>query len=237
MRRLAAFALPIAVIATLSAAAPNAASAQYDGDRYDRGFHDERRFGHDGGPRWDTARVVDVQPILAPGEPVYRRQCWQEPVRFVSRERAPRGGWGHDHRYAHDDYGYRERRGNGLGPNTNAVLGGIVGAAIGNQIGDGDGRRAATVAGALLGGAIARDASQRHRHGRDAYGYRGREVVVEREHVRYEQRCDMVPTGLSDDRVVGYRVRYDYNGFEGWTETAHHPGNTIRVRIEVTPEA
>ena len=35
-----------------------------------------------------------------------------------------------------------------------AVLGGLIGAAIGNQIGDGDGRRAATVAGALVGGAI-----------------------------------------------------------------------------------
>ena len=206
-----------ALVPALALLAAGAASAQY----YDEGYRG------DNGPRWDTARVVNVDPILAPGEPRFRQQCWQEPVRYVTREH---GGRYDDRRYA--------RR--GTGANTSTVLGGIVGAAIGHQIGDGSGQRAATVAGALLGGAIARD---RHnaRHG-DAYrGYNdgygdGYGRTYERETVRYEQRCETVADGPREDRVVGYRVAYDYNGHVYTTETPYHPGSTIRVRVDVTPE-
>ncbi|MBK8068436.1 MAG: glycine zipper 2TM domain-containing protein [Rhodanobacteraceae bacterium] len=45
-------------------------------------------------------------------------------------------------------YGERETTGGG------AVLGAIIGGALGNQVGKGDGRKAATVAGAVIGGAI-----------------------------------------------------------------------------------
>jgi len=195
------------VLVAVLALAAGTASAQYYDSRYDSGF----RGGN--GPRWDVARVVNVDPILAPGEPSYRQQCWQEPVRYVSRER-----------------GYGERRyGSGVGPATNTVLGGIVGAAIGRQFGDGDGRRAATVAGALIGGAIANDRS-RARYD-DGYGR-----TYERETVRYEQRCQTVSDGRAEDRVVGYRVAYDYNGHVYTTETPYHPGDSIRVRVDVVPE-
>lgn len=203
-----------ALVSALALVAAGSASAQHWGshDRY-----------VDSGPRWDTARVLEVDPILAPGEPVYRDQCWQEPVRYVTR------GRGYDDR--------RYSRG-GTGTATNTVLGGIVGAAIGRQFGDGDGRRAATVAGALLGGAIANDRSRQ----RDAYGYGGYDDGYgygrgyERETVRYEQRCRTVEDFRADDRVVGYRVTYDYNGHVGTTTTNHHPGSTLRVRVDVTPE-
>jgi len=194
-----------ALVSALALVAAGSASAQHWGshDRY-----------VDSGPRWDTARVLEVDPILAPGEPVYRDQCWQEPVRYVTR------GRGYDDR--------RYSRG-GTGTASNTVLGGIVGAAIGRQFGDGDGRRAATVAGALLGGAIANDRS-RQRYD-DGYGR-----TYERETVRYEQRCQTVSSGRSEDRVVGYRVAYDYNGHVYTTETPYHPGDTIRVRVDVVPE-
>ena len=199
-----------ALVAALALVA-GTASAQYYDSRYDSGYRG------DNGPRWDTARVVNVDPILAPGEPSYRQQCWQEPVRYVSRERG---------------YGYEDRRyvrQGGPGTATNTVLGGIVGAAIGRQFGDGDGRRAATVAGALLGGAIANDRS-RQRYD-DGYGR-----SYERETVRYEQRCQTVSDGRAEDRVVGYRVAYDYNGHVYTTETPYHPGDSIRVRVDVVPE-
>lgn len=192
------------------ALAAGTASAQHFDSRYDSAYRG------DNGPRWDTARVVNVDPIFAPGESRYRQQCWQEPVRYVSHER---GGYG-DRRYAHSG---------GPGTATNTVLGGIVGAAIGRQFGDGDGRRAATVAGALLGGAIANDRS-RTRYD-DGYGRSD-----ERETVRYEQRCQSVAEGRSEDRVVGYRVAYDYNGHVYSTETPYHPGDSIRVRVDVVPE-
>jgi uncharacterized protein YcfJ len=208
---------PLALV--LALAATGAASAQSWGGGYDRYA--------DSGPRWDTARVVNVDPILAPAQPTYRQECWQEPVRYVTSE--PAYGYGR---------GYRGERRGGVGPATGQVLGGIVGAAIGNQIGDGDGRRAATVAGALLGGAIARD-SYRNRGHEDRYGYGGyddRRYEVQREQVRYEQRCRSVEDYRQDDRVVGYRVTYDYNGIVGTTQTSYHPGNTLRVRVDITPE-
>ncbi|GAB3733134.1 glycine zipper 2TM domain-containing protein [Silanimonas algicola] len=198
-----------ALVAALALVA-GTASAQYYDSRRDGGIRGES------GPRWDTARVVNVDPILAPGEPRYRQQCWQEPVRYLSRGR----GYNDDHRYA---------RQAGPGSATSTVLGGIVGAAVGRQFGDGDGRRAATVAGALLGGAIANDRSRQ----RYDNGY-GRDVV--RETVRYEQRCETIADGRAEDRVVGYRVAYDYNGLVYSTETPYHPGDTIRVRVDVVPE-
>ncbi|MCP5475211.1 MAG: glycine zipper 2TM domain-containing protein [Lysobacterales bacterium] len=45
-------------------------------------------------------------------------------------------------------YGEREATGGG------AVLGAIIGGALGNQVGKGDGRKAATIAGAVAGGVI-----------------------------------------------------------------------------------
>lgn len=199
-----------AFVIALALVAAGSASAQRWDDRFDPATGSS--------PRWDSARVVNVDPILAPGRPVLRQQCWEEPVRYVVRD--------HDVGHAHG------RHGGGLGPSTGTVLGGIVGAAIGNQIGDGDGQRAATVAGALLGGAIARD-SYRQRGYRHDGGY-GR--PVERETVRYEQRCRTVEDFRGDDRVVGYRVTYDYNGIIGTTTTSFHPGDWLRVRVDVTPE-
>lgn len=212
-----------AVAFALALSLAGAASAQRwsgDVDRY-----------ADNGPRWDTAQVINVDPILAPGAPTYRQQCWQEPVRYVTTD---------------IDRGYRDDRryrGGGIGPSTGTVLGGIVGAAVGNQIGDGDGRRAATVAGALLGSAIARDSyrDDRRYDGRrydDRYGYDDGYggYAVQREVVRYEQRCRSVEDVRQDDRVVGYRVTYDYNGHTYTTQTPYHPGRTLRVRVDVTPE-
>lgn len=195
----------VLALATAAAAAAAPVSAQYRGER------------HAGpGPRWDTARVVNVSPILAPGEPRYRQECWQEPVRYVSREPV------YEPRY--------ERR--GMSPGASAVVGGVIGAAVGRQFGDGDGRRAATVAGAVIGSAIgAERARDRYETG---YGYGPRSV--EREVVQYENRCRTVPDGYVEDRVVGYRVDYVYHGHTYTTETPYHPGSTIRVRVDVTPE-
>lgn len=45
--------------------------------------------------------------------------------------------------------------------NTGAIIvGALIGGAVGNQVGDGDGQRAATVVGAVAGGAIANNATK-----------------------------------------------------------------------------
>src|ERR1044071_2755362 len=111
----------------------------------DHGNHYGRDRWQEHGSDYAYARVVDVDPIVRHvriSEP--RQECWNET------------------RY--EDVSYTERVGPRPRANPGAmILGGIIGAAIGNQIGHGDGRRVATVAGAVIGTAIGHDASTRGR--------------------------------------------------------------------------
>ncbi len=155
------------------------------------------------------ARVVDVDPIVRHiriSEP--RRECWTET------------------RY--EDVSYTERVGPPAKANPGAmILGGIIGAALGNQIGHGDGRRVATVAGAVIGTAIGHDASSR----------RGQAQRVVTESRPYEaERCEVRYDERFEDRIDGYRVTYEYNGSRQTTQLPYDPGDRIRVRVDVRPE-
>ncbi len=100
------------------------------------------------------------------------------------------------------------------------IVGGLIGAAIGNHVGRHHGARGAgTVAGAVIGGSIAHEASR----GRD------------REYVDVERHCDTVHDSYDEERVVGYRVVYRYNGETYETRMAQAPGRKIRVRVSVEP--
>jgi uncharacterized protein YcfJ len=163
----------------------------------------------------DIARVLHVEPItrrIRVTEP--RRECYQEtryeePRTYYSGSRAPNSAAGQ------------------------MILGGVLGAALGNQIGSGDGRRAATVAGALIGSAIGHDVAGRRsdRSARDAGRYEydeGRPYTVERCDVRYDERWD--------ERVEGYWVTYEYHGREYRTRLPYDPGRELRVRVDVSPQ-
>jgi len=159
--------------------------------------------GNTGRADFDYARVVEVRPIIETlHQPVSWEECWSEPVNYREPSRY-RGG-------------SRDR--------APAVLGGIIGAALGNQFGSGRGRDAATVAGAALGYSLARD-SQRHK-GRYSGGH---------EYTRYEDRCRVLTEHRREDTVVGYDVAYRYNGRVHWTRTDYHPGDRIQVRVDVQP--
>lgn len=100
------------------------------------------------------------------------------------------------------------------------IAGGILGGVVGNQFGHGGGRTAMTVAGTLIGASIGNDLSGRApRHGR----------VIERE------RCERVDRVEYDERLVGYRVEYRYQGQTFVTRTEEHPGRRIPVRVAVEP--
>lgn len=106
------------------------------------------------------------------------------------------------------------------GSYTGTIAGGIIGGVVGNQFGRGNGKTALTVAGTLLGASIGRDLSHRHTSVRR---------VVE------EERCELVEQVDYREQVVGYRVKYRYKGQTFFTRTDEHPGERIRIRVDVDP--
>jgi len=90
----------------------------------------------------DVARVINTQPKYVT---TYQRQCHVEQVP-VTRT-APQGG-------------VFDGTGAALKGDGDALAGAIIGGVIGNQIGNGDGRKAATVAGVIIGSNMANGTSR-----------------------------------------------------------------------------
>ena len=112
-------------------------------------------------------------------------------------------------------YNNRNRRdGNHAG---RAILGGIIGGAIGNRFGSGSGRDASTALGVLIGAGIG--ANKGHHHNK-RYRSNRRNCYIET-HYREE------------DRFMGYDVTYDYNGNLYQTQMQEHPGDRVRLRVNV----
>ena len=101
------------------------------------------------------------------------------------------------------------------------VLGGVAGALLGNQVGRGHGREAATALGAVVG-AFSGDRLA-NRGGWDQYDQVPREVT----------QCRTVSDVQT--RVTGYRVSYDYHGQVYSTLMHHNPGPSLPVRVSVEP--
>ncbi len=106
------------------------------------------------------------------------------------------------------------------GSHTGTIAGGILGGVIGNQFGHGRGKAAMTVAGTLLGASVGHDIS----HNRGGRSY-----------VTHERRCETVDHYVTEDRLVGYRVKYRYKGDIYMTRTDEHPGRRIPVEVSVKP--
>ncbi len=106
---------------------------------------------------------------------------------------------------------------------TGTLLGGVIGGTLVNQLhrGRGKGKDAATLAGALLGGAIGHDLSQNVRHAQHR--------------TTRERHCEVQTYTTHEEQLVGYRVKYRYNGHIYTTRTEEHPGKRIPVRVSVAP--
>ncbi|KAA3626016.1 MAG: glycine zipper 2TM domain-containing protein [Proteobacteria bacterium] len=104
---------------------------------------------------------------------------------------------------------------------TPVILGSIIGGVIGNQIGDGRGRKIATVAGTLLGASIGAD----NAHANTRYAPT----------TATEQRCRVVQESYTEQRTIGYRVKYRYRGEIFETRMDRDPGDRIPVAVTVTP--
>lgn len=96
-----------------------------------------------------------------------------------------------------------------------AILGGIIGGLIGNRFGKGSGRDAATAAGILAGAAIGSNSKHNRRH----YNNR-RQCYTQRDY--YEEQ-----------RLVGYDVSYEYIGRIYHTRLNNHPGDRVRINVNV----
>lgn len=157
-------------------------------------YHDDYRYtGYEQSSYGDYGRVIDARPI-------YRQVAIEVPrescgVETVVHEERRRGG---------DSF-------------AGTVVGGLVGAAIGHELGNG--RGAATAAGGLIGASIGNDAAG---GGREVT-YRDREVCRTRYTTEYEQR------------IVGYDVSYSYQGRVYQTRTDRHPGDRINLAVAVRP--
>lgn len=96
-----------------------------------------------------------------------------------------------------------------------AALGALAGAAIGNQLGNGSGRAAATAIG-FLGGAVL-----------------GNQNESPRQQLQTQQICQTQQ--VSENRLLGYQVVYEFAGKRYQTQLAQDPGPTLALSI--TPQA
>ena len=110
---------------------------------------------------------------------------------------------------------------------TGPILGAVIGGALGNALGNKKkNKQVGAVVGAVLGGSVGADISRRHRnaHG-DEVRYRTEEVCTTHREEREEER------------LAGYDVSYVYGGQSYTTRMKRDPGESIRVRVRVTPAA
>jgi len=159
-------------------------------------------------------------------------------VRYYERENYGRENYGYE-RQRYDDYGrvlsarpiyqrvaidvprdschvetYAQESRRGGDSFAGTVVGGLVGAAIGHELGNG--RGGATAVGGLIGASIGNDANKSR-----VVRYRDEEVCNTHYRTEYEQR------------LVGYDVSYSYLGRIYQTRTDRHPGDRIAVDVNI----
>lgn len=115
-----------------------------------------------------------------------------------------------------------EERGRATSP-TGTIVGGVIGGALGNAVGHHrSNKKVGTVVGAVLGAAIGNDISRRHSGGGSVY-------------YEDQERCETTYRTVTEERLNGYDVAYRYGGKIYHTHTNEHPGNRIRVGVNVYP--
>ncbi len=196
-------------------------------------------------PYYDYARVLRVDPVL---RSAYRSTptassngCYSEDGYYTDSGYDSRGDGRYDDRYSNGRYegrdGYDERygeeAGTRMGRNVATVLGTIVGAALGSKVGGGSARYATAAVGSMVGGMAGREvytAAQRNREPKRAQ-VTVCDPISENDDARYPARY---PTSANE--VTAYDVTYEYAGREHVTRTSYHPGDRLRVRVDVRPE-
>ena len=104
---------------------------------------------------------------------------------------------------------------------TPSILGGIIGAAVGNEFGKGRGNDLATIAGGVLGASVGRDVQN----------------SKSQNHTTTVERCHDEIEYVYEERVTGWRVTYEFNSETFITRTDRDPGETIRLTIQIQSQS
>ena len=159
------------------------------------------------GGKLEYADVLKVAPVTQK-ERAYATVTGSEPIRESSTSTIP-------HEVCEDvvvQERLPERDGNVGGTVAGAVIGGL----LGNQVGGGNGKKAATAGGAGPGGVIGNQVDKRHVGGR----------VVS----RTERQCRTENTTSESSRVTGYNVTYrNADGSTGTMRMDSKPGSRVAV--------
>jgi uncharacterized protein YcfJ len=110
-----------------------------------------------------------------------------------------------------EDVAVEKRREERFGDKDGMVVGAVVGGLLGNQVGGGDGKKLATVAGAVGGAFAGREIDRRHTGGQ--------------KYTEIEQQCRTVTEPREE--VIGYDVQYRRDGEVSTTRVESKPGAQI----------
>ena len=224
MKRLSAALLAIGLVSS------SAAFAQSNYDPSRNGYSNGNEQGE---AYYDYARVIRVDPVV---DGRYSSTSTSNGQRCYETTTA--GGYERDGVYGNDGYrngGYNDPYGNsqygtGTGRNIATVVGGIAGAVLGSKVGSGTGSYVGTAVGSMVGGMA----------GRQIYDRTQRNRYVRPSTVRV---CDPEPVRdgygsyrTNDSRTTAYDVTYEYNSRRYTRRMDYHPGDRVRVRVDVSPQ-
>lgn len=239
MNRLSASLLVLGLAVSGTASAQSYGS--YGNDPYARNARNTTvypdRYGSSGAV-YDYARVVRVDPVIeryANASYGNGQRCYQTTAPggydgYVRDDRSY-GGYGNGGPYGNDPYAPRDGRyGTDTGRTVATVIGGIAGAVLGSKVGGGSGQVAASAIGTMVGGMAGRQIYENTQRRR--YTPQGVVTVCDPEPVR----SGYGNYAVNDGRVSAYDVTYEYAGRQFLTRTNYHPGDRIRVRVDVRPE-
>lgn len=157
----------------------------------------------------DYADVIGVAPVTEKAE-LFATVIGSEPVRETTTSSSPR--------QVCEDVVVQERLPERDGNVGGTVAGAVIGGLVGNQVGGGKGKTLATVAGAVGGGYAGNRIEAAHQKG---------QVTTS-----VERKCETVNNTSS--KIVGYDVRYVYDGVTRTVRMDHDPGDRVEVKEGVT---
>ncbi len=251
---------------------PTYGQTAYGQSSYGYGQPTVDRYGQRNGAYYDYATVLRVDPVIQSGygngyRTADNRRCYNSddeagsngyydngyssngyPNNGYSNNGYSSNGYYGNQGYGNQGYGNQGygNQGSSTGRTVATVIGGVLGAALGSQVGGGSARYATSAIGSLVGGIAGQQVyenSQRARYPQrlghvqvcdpvsvDSNGYSSNGGYGRSQYGQYGQYGQ-----ASNNRVSGYNVTYEYGGRTYSTRTNYNPGNRIRVRVNVDP--